>query len=174
METVTPTAARAVAYWVCTVLLAWEMAAGSMWDLLRIEYTRGVLTHLGYPHYVLFILGVWKLPCAITLLVPRFPRLKEWAYAGAVFNYTGAGRPPPFFGGRQSPQVDGTGCLRGDHTRVVGAAPAGPPRASGFSDDARSSACVDGVARRGRRLFTQRAPDATEGPTTALKLVGVG
>lgn len=34
--------------------------------------------------------GVWKLPAAVTLFVPRFPRLKEWAYAGAIFNYTGA------------------------------------------------------------------------------------
>ena len=81
---------RTVGYWVLTVIVVWEMVAGSMWDLLRIEYTRGVFTHLGYPHYLLFILGAWKLPCAITLIVPGFPRLKEWAYAGAVFNYTGA------------------------------------------------------------------------------------
>jgi len=66
------------------------MVAGSMWDLLRIEYVRVVLTHLGYPLYLLFILGVWKLPCAVVLLLPGFPRLKEWAYAGAFFNYSGA------------------------------------------------------------------------------------
>ncbi len=66
------------------------MVAGSAWDLLRIEYVRVVLTHLGYPLYLLFILGVWKLPCAIVLLLPRFPRLKEWAYGGAFFNYSGA------------------------------------------------------------------------------------
>ena len=35
-----------------------------MWDLLQIEYTRGILDHLGYPHYLLIILGAWKLPCA--------------------------------------------------------------------------------------------------------------
>jgi uncharacterized membrane protein YphA (DoxX/SURF4 family) len=46
--------------------------------------------HLGYPAYFLVILGVWKVLGAVALLVPRFPRLKEWAYAGAVFNYTGA------------------------------------------------------------------------------------
>src|SRR5262245_32169348 len=66
------------------------MVAGSLWDLLRIEWVRVVMTDLGYPHYLLLILGVWKLPCAVTLLVPRFPRLKEWAYAGAFFNYSGA------------------------------------------------------------------------------------
>jgi hypothetical protein len=82
--------ARTIAYWACTVVIAWEMAAGSLWDLLRIEYTRGVFDHLRYPHYLLLILGAWKLPCAVTLVVPRFARLKEWAYAGAFFNYSGA------------------------------------------------------------------------------------
>ena len=79
-----------IAYWICTGMVAWEMTAGGMWDLLRIEYVRGIFDHLGYPHYLLFILGAWKLPCAVALFVPRFPRLKEWAYAGAFFNYTGA------------------------------------------------------------------------------------
>src|SRR5262245_40671873 len=81
---------RTIAYWFFTVIVAWEMVAGSMWDLLQIEYVRGVFDHLGYPHYLLFILGVWKLPCAVAWLVPGFLRLKEWAYAGAFFNYSGA------------------------------------------------------------------------------------
>jgi hypothetical protein len=37
---------RIATYWTCTAIIAWEMVAGSMWELLRIEYTRGVLTHL--------------------------------------------------------------------------------------------------------------------------------
>jgi hypothetical protein len=81
---------RIVAYWTLTLAVAWEMVAGSTWDLLRIEYVRVVLTHLGYPLYLLLILGAWKLPGALVLLVPRLPRLKEWAYAGAFFNYSGA------------------------------------------------------------------------------------
>jgi hypothetical protein len=85
-----PWRGRIVAYWIFTLIVAWEMVAGSMWDLLRIEYVRVVLTHLGYPLYLLWILGVWKLPCALVLLLPRLPRLKEWAYAGAFFNYSGA------------------------------------------------------------------------------------
>jgi len=44
----------------------------------------------GYPAYFLLILGVWKLLGTVALLVPRYPRLKEWAYAGAVFDLTGA------------------------------------------------------------------------------------
>src|SRR6516165_12617148 len=81
---------RIVANWIFTLIVAWEMVAGSLWDLLRIEYVRVVLTHLGYPLYLLMILGAWKLTCAVVLLLPRFPRLKEWAYAGAFFNYSGA------------------------------------------------------------------------------------
>jgi hypothetical protein len=81
---------RTIAYWACTGIVAWEMVAGAMWDLLQIEYVRGVFDQLRYPHYLLFIIGAWKLPCAVALFVPRFERLKEWAYAGAFFNYTGA------------------------------------------------------------------------------------
>jgi hypothetical protein len=81
---------RLAGYWITTVIIANEMAAGAMWDLLRVQYVRGVFDHLGYPHYLLLILGAWKLPCALVLLLPRFGRLKEWAYAGAFFNYSGA------------------------------------------------------------------------------------
>jgi hypothetical protein len=81
---------RWIAYWLFTVLVTFELAAGALWDLLGIEYVRVVLIHLGYPLYLLIILGVWRIPGALVLLVPRFPRLKEWAYAGAIFDYTGA------------------------------------------------------------------------------------
>jgi DoxX-like family len=89
-------------YWATTLAVAYEMVAGSMWDLLRIEYVRVTLTHLGYPLYLLLILGVWKLPCAVVLLIPRFERLKEWAYAGALFNYSGAVASHLFVGDRLS------------------------------------------------------------------------
>ena len=81
---------RSIAYWLLTVLIAYELAAGALWDLLRIEYVCVVLGHLGYPMYLLLILGVWRIAGALALLAPRFPTLKEWAYAGAFFNYTGA------------------------------------------------------------------------------------
>ncbi len=81
---------RIVAYWVATLLVAAELAVGGVWDLLRTDYVRDVVEHLGYPTYLLTIMGVWKLPGAIVLLVPRFGRLKEWVYAGAVINYASA------------------------------------------------------------------------------------
>jgi hypothetical protein len=79
-----------IAFLVLTLLIVFEMAAGSLWDLLRIEYVRVVMTHLGYPLFLLSILGAWKLAGAVAVAVPGFPRLKEWAYAGFFFNYTGA------------------------------------------------------------------------------------
>jgi uncharacterized membrane protein YphA (DoxX/SURF4 family) len=84
------TRSRAIAYWVTTAIIAWELAVGGVWDILRIPYVRTVMEHLGYPTFFPLILGVWKVPGAVALLIPRFARLKEWAYAGAFFNYTGA------------------------------------------------------------------------------------
>ena len=81
---------RVVAYWVTTVLVAAELAVGGVWDLLRTDYVREVVEHLGYPTYLLTIMGVWKLPGAIVLLVSRFGRLQEWVYAGACINYASA------------------------------------------------------------------------------------
>ncbi len=89
---------RVIAYWTITFLVAFEMMAGGIWDLLRIEYVRVIMSHLGYPMYVLTIIGTWKIPCAIALFIPGFLRLKEWAYAGAFFNYTGAAASHLFAG----------------------------------------------------------------------------
>jgi hypothetical protein len=81
---------RIAAYWITTLLVAQEMVAGSIWGALRLEYVTANLTHLGYPLYLLDILGIGDFLCAVALLVPGFGRLKEWAYAGAFFNYSGA------------------------------------------------------------------------------------
>ncbi len=81
---------RTIAYWVTTVLVAAESVLGGVWDILQIPYVRADIENLGYPAYFLVIIGVWKLLGAVAVLVPRFPRLKEWAYAGMFFNYTGA------------------------------------------------------------------------------------
>lgn len=86
----TSTRGRSVAYWVTTVAVAAELSVGGVWDLLRTDYMRNVVEHLGYPAYLLTIMGVWKLPGAVVLLVSRRARLKEWVYAGAVINYASA------------------------------------------------------------------------------------
>lgn len=81
---------RAIVYWAATALLVFELVLGGIWDVLRVPHVRVVIERLGYPLYFLVILGIWKLLGAVALVIPRFPRLKEWAYAGVVFNLTGA------------------------------------------------------------------------------------
>ncbi|GAB3984423.1 DoxX family protein [Actinoallomurus acanthiterrae] len=81
---------RSAGYWTATVLVAGEMGVGGIWDIARISYVRDVVTHLGYPSYFLVLLGTWKVLGAVAMVVPRRPLLKEWAYAGAFFTYTGA------------------------------------------------------------------------------------
>jgi len=79
-----------IAYWVTTALVVSELALGGVWDILRVPHVRGLIERLGYPLYFLVILGIWKLLGAVALVIPRFPRLKEWAYAGVFFDLTGA------------------------------------------------------------------------------------
>src|SRR5262249_7414913 len=81
---------RNAIYWVTTALLALELVLGGVWDVLRVPQVHIVIDRLGYPPYFLVILGTWKLLGAVALIIPRFPRLKEWAYAGVVFDLTGA------------------------------------------------------------------------------------
>jgi hypothetical protein len=82
--------ARPVVYWVATGVVAAELAVGGVWDLARLSFVADVVAHLGYPSYFLVLLGCWKVAGAAVLLVPRWPLVKEWAYAGAFFVYTGA------------------------------------------------------------------------------------
>ena len=81
---------RATGYWTATACVALEMGVGGGWDIARLPFVANVVAHLGYPSYFLVLLGTWKMLGAAALLVPRTPLLKEWAYAGAFFTYTGA------------------------------------------------------------------------------------
>jgi len=84
-------------YWTTTSLIALETFAENVIDLTHGRtgvvsgpFVTQVATSLGYPVYILAILGIFKIPGAITLVVPGFLRLKEWAYAGIVFELSGA------------------------------------------------------------------------------------
>lgn len=81
---------RLACYWTATALVVVEMGLGGAWDITRIPTVRVLVTHLGYPAYFLVLLGTWKVLGAVALLIPGRPVLKEWAYAGAFFAYTGA------------------------------------------------------------------------------------
>lgn len=86
-----------IIYWISTIWLASGMTASGALQLFRAEAEGAVappgvdgITHLGYPVYLLTILGVWKILGVVALLVPRFPLVKEWAYAGFFFAMSGA------------------------------------------------------------------------------------
>src|SRR3954462_7649725 len=81
---------RGIAYWVTTGLTAFVFLSGGAADIARPGFVMEGMTHLGYPAYFVLILGVWKVLGGLAVLIPRTPRLKEWAYAGMVFDLTGA------------------------------------------------------------------------------------
>ena len=79
------------AYWTTTVLLAFFIGSGGLVQIAQFKGNpHGVVPQLGYPMFFFAIIGFWKMLGAIAILVPRFPRLKEWAYAGIFFDLTGA------------------------------------------------------------------------------------
>jgi uncharacterized membrane protein YphA (DoxX/SURF4 family) len=79
-----------VLYWSSTGLAALVFAAGGAFDLSGAPQVASTLAQLGYPAYLATLLGAWKLLGAAAIVVPRAPRLKEWAYAGMFFDLTGA------------------------------------------------------------------------------------
>ncbi|MGP4081088.1 DoxX family protein [Pseudalkalibacillus sp. R45] len=79
-----------ITYWVFTSLLSALMLFGAIPDIMSDPAAVAVFDHLGYPAYILPFIGVAKLLGVIALLVPGFPRVKEWAYAGFVIDLTGA------------------------------------------------------------------------------------
>ena len=81
---------KLITYWIATGLLAIGMLQSGIFAVLRTKQWVDIITPLGYPLYFLTILGVWKILGVIAILVPRFPLLKEWAYAGFFFAMTGA------------------------------------------------------------------------------------
>jgi uncharacterized membrane protein YphA (DoxX/SURF4 family) len=83
--------AKNIVYWTMTVLVALPIGSGGVGQILQYRANpHGVVPELGYPLYFFAILGIWKVLGAIAILVPGFPRLKEWAYAGIFFDLTGA------------------------------------------------------------------------------------
>lgn len=86
------TKARKIIYWIATVWLALGLFATGIAQLVGADGQGGadMLAKLGYPAYLMALLGFWKVLAVIALLAPKFPLIKEWAYAGVVFLTTGA------------------------------------------------------------------------------------
>lgn len=81
---------RLIGYWLTTGLFCLAMGVGGVQDLLHTEPLKQAMGAIGFPEYVLTILGVAKVLGVVALLIPRKPLLKEWAYAGFTFELLGA------------------------------------------------------------------------------------
>ena len=82
-----------IIYWVATIWLALGMLSTGLVQLFNAKEGQGgadMITHLGYPVYLLTIIGIWKILGVAALLIPKNPLLKEWAYAGFFFIMSGA------------------------------------------------------------------------------------
>lgn len=79
-----------IIYWIATIWLALGMLSTAIAQLLKMEAEVDMMTHLGYPVYFLTIIGVWKILGVVAVLIPKFPLLKEWAYAGFFMTMSGA------------------------------------------------------------------------------------
>jgi hypothetical protein len=86
-----------IIFWISTIWLALGMLSTGTLQLFRAKAEGALappgvfgITQLGYPVYFLTILGIWKILGVIGLLIPKFPLLKEWAYAGFFFAMSGA------------------------------------------------------------------------------------
>lgn len=79
-----------IIYWITTLWLALGMLSTGIVQLMKIQEEVDNMTHLGYPLYLLTLLGIWKILGVSAVLIPKFTLLKEWAYAGFFFAMSGA------------------------------------------------------------------------------------
>ena len=81
---------RTIGYWATTGLLSFMMLGAGVSKLTAVEDIAANMQRIGFPDYMMTILGAWYLAAAVALLIPGMPRIKEWAYAGITFAMTGA------------------------------------------------------------------------------------
>lgn len=79
-----------IIYWIATIWLSLGMLSSALVQLFGVKEAVESVAKLGYPSYLLTILGTWKILGVLAILAPRLPVLKEWAYAGFFFTTTGA------------------------------------------------------------------------------------
>jgi uncharacterized membrane protein YphA (DoxX/SURF4 family) len=84
------TKGKTIAYWTVTSLLAAAITLSGIGQLMQYGGNIELVKSIGYPLYIMNILGIWKILGVIAIVVPGFPRLKEWAHAGIFFLMTGA------------------------------------------------------------------------------------
>ena len=79
-----------IIYWIATIWLSLGMLSTGIVQLVQTDEEVEMITRLGYPVYVLTIIGIWKILGVVAVLIPKFPLLKEWAYAGFFIAMSGA------------------------------------------------------------------------------------
>ncbi|MES2431726.1 MAG: DoxX family protein [Bacteroidota bacterium] len=79
-----------IIYWIATIWLSLGMVSSGIVQLLKVKEEVDLFTHLGYPLYFMTMLAICKFLGVITVLLPKLPLLKEWAYAGFFFAMAGA------------------------------------------------------------------------------------
>jgi uncharacterized membrane protein YphA (DoxX/SURF4 family) len=89
---------KIIAYWIATILGASLLFIGGILFITHGEHQVAEMNHLGYPVYFLTFLGIGRILGAVAIVIPRFPRLKEWAYAGFVFDLIGGSASHAFAG----------------------------------------------------------------------------
>ncbi len=79
-----------IIYWVATIWLCMGMVSSGVVQTIQMEEEVQKMKQLGYPQYFLTIIGVWKLFGVVAVIIPKYPIIKEWAYAGCFFLMAGA------------------------------------------------------------------------------------
>lgn len=81
---------KRIIYWIFTAWLALGMVSTGVVQLMKVKEEAAMFARLGYPEYLLTLIGAWKILGVVAVLIPKFPLVKEWAYAGFFFCMTGA------------------------------------------------------------------------------------
>jgi len=81
---------KKITYWIVTALLTILCLMGSISDIMHQPEAVAFIAHLGYPAYFISFIGIMRLAGVGAILVPGYPRIKEWAYAGLFFDMFGA------------------------------------------------------------------------------------
>ena len=79
-----------IGYWIFTILFAFMMLSSAIPDIFSVQVAVEGFRKMGYPAYLIPFLGIAKLMGVVAILIPGYPRIKEWAYAGLVFDLVGA------------------------------------------------------------------------------------
>lgn len=83
-------AMKTTIYWVATCTLSLELFVGGFSDILQAHWASEIMVHLGYPLYMMWIIGTWKVLGSVAIIAPLPRMIREWAYAGTFFEITGA------------------------------------------------------------------------------------